>query len=85
MLFDHLHNLAGTIGVLAILYGYYGLQSEKLKFDDYLYLLLNAVGSFLIVLSLLIEFNLSAFFMELAWVFVSLYGLYKRWIKSEKK
>lgn len=84
MLLGHLHNLAGTLGVLAILYGYYGLQSEKLKFDDYLFLLLNAIGSFLIVLSLLKEFNMSAFFIELAWVIVSLFGLYKRWIKDKK-
>lgn len=85
MLFSYLHNIAGTIGVIAILYAYYELQLEKLRFDDYVYLLLNAVGSSLIVFSLLVEFNLSAFLMELAWVFVSCFGLYRRWIKDKKK
>ncbi len=38
-------------------------------------LLLNLVGSCLVLLSLLKTFNLSAFLMEAAWALVALFGL----------
>jgi drug/metabolite transporter (DMT)-like permease len=38
-------------------------------------LLLNFVGSCLVILSLLRTFNLSAFLMEAAWALVALFGL----------
>ncbi len=72
-------DIAGLIGVTMLLWAYVLLQSQKAKFDDYVFLGLNAGGSFLIVVSLLREFNLSAFFIEAAWVAVSLFGIYRRW------
>jgi len=39
--------------------------------------LLNAVGACLIVLSLLVNFNLSAFVMEVFWVLISCVGIYR--------
>lgn len=72
-------DIAGLIGVTMLLWAYVLLQSQKTKFDDYVFLGLNAGGSFLIVVSLLREFNLSAFFIEAAWVAVSLFGIYRRW------
>lgn len=69
----------GLVGVTMLLLAYFLLQSEKVRFDDYLFLGTNAAGSFLIVISLLREFNLSAFFIEAAWVAVSLFGIYRRW------
>jgi len=72
-------DIAGLIGVTMLLWAYVLLQSQKAKFDDYVFLGLNAGGSFLIVVSLLREFNLSAFFIEAAWVPVSLFGIYRRW------
>jgi len=40
-----------------------------------LYSLLNALGASLIILSLLDNFNLSAFLMEAFWVLISLVGV----------
>lgn len=73
-------DIAGLIGVTMLLWAYVLLQSQKAKFDDYVFLGLNAGGSFLIVVSLLRQFNLSAFFIEAAWVAVSLFGIYRRWM-----
>jgi len=41
------------------------------------YLLLNAVGAMLVMISLMFRFNLSAFLMEAFWLLISLYGLAK--------
>jgi hypothetical protein len=53
------------------------LQLEKLSISAVSYLLLNAVGAVLVIISLMFRFNLSAFFMEAFWRLISLYGLTK--------
>ncbi|MGB4866345.1 MAG: hypothetical protein WBP38_10680 [Hyphomicrobium sp.] len=78
-------DVLGIVGVVAVLAAFYSLQTKRAAFDDYSYLLLNTVGAFLIVLSLIQDFNLSAFLMEMAWVLISLYGLYQRWRRPPPK
>ncbi|KAB2940843.1 MAG: hypothetical protein K8F92_09145 [Hyphomicrobium sp.] len=77
-------DIGGMIGVMMLLWAYFLLQSQQVKFDDYAFLGLNATGSCLIVISLLREFNISAFLIEVAWVAVSLYGIYRRWRRNEE-
>jgi hypothetical protein len=38
---------------------------------------MNAIGASLIVVSLLVDFNLSALLMEVFWVLISLIGVYR--------
>lgn len=47
-------------------------------------LLLNLVGSCLVILSLLRTFNLSAFLMEAAWALVALFGLIRVLIRRHR-
>ncbi len=47
-------------------------------------LLLNLVGSCLVILSLLRTFNLSAFLMEAAWALVALFGLIRVLIRRRR-
>jgi len=71
------YDLAGVVGVVMILIAYLLLQMGRMGALDLRYSLLNLAGALLIVLSLVFEFNLSAFLMEAAWVFISLLGLYR--------
>jgi hypothetical protein len=66
----------GNIGVLLLMIAYLLLQLNKLS-NGLVYSLVNAVGAGLIVLSLLSNFNLSAFLMEVFWVLISLIGIYR--------
>jgi len=68
-------DLAGNIGVLLIVIAYLLLQLEKLSSSAFSYLLLNAVGAVMVIVSLMFRFNLSAFLMEAFWLLISLYGL----------
>lgn len=72
------HDLVGNIGVLCILGAYQFLQLEKLAADNTTYLVLNGVGAALILVSLIFEFNLSAFLIQSAWLLISLFGLARR-------
>jgi predicted membrane protein len=68
-------DLVGNIGVLLMVFAYLLLQLEKLSSSAVSYLLLNAVGAVLVIISLMFRFNLSAFLMEAFWLLISLYGL----------
>jgi hypothetical protein len=67
----------GLLGVGIIVVTYLWLQLGKLRSDALAYSLLNAIGASFIVLSLLVDFNLSALLMEVFWVLISLVGVYR--------
>jgi len=71
------YDLAGNIGVLMMVGAYLLLQLEKISSSAVSYLVLNAAGAVLVILSLMFHFNLSAFLMEVFWLVISLFGLAK--------
>ena len=68
-------DIFGIAGVILLVITYLLLQVNKLQSAGLLYSLLNALGASLIILSLLDNFNLSAFLMEAFWVLISLVGV----------
>lgn len=69
------HDIAGSVGVLLILGAYLLLQLGRIQSDFVMFSAANALGSGLIILSLLQSFNLSAFVIEVCWLLISLYGM----------
>lgn len=72
-----LFDFAGNIGVLMMVIAYLLLQLDRLSSSSVTYLLLNAAGAVLVMISLVFRFNLSAFLMEAFWLLISLFGLGK--------
>ena len=70
-------DLVGLLGAALLMIAYLMLQLNKLSSDGLAYSLLNAIGAGLIVLSLLGNFNLSAFIIEVFWVLISFVGIYR--------
>ena len=70
-------DLVGNVGVLLMVIAYLLLQLEKVSGSNASYLLMNAAGAVLVMISLMLRFNLSAFLMEVFWLLISLYGLGK--------
>ena len=69
------HDLLGIIGVILILASYILLQLEKLSATSFLYSATNGLGALLVLVSLIYEFNLSAFIIEAFWLLISIYGV----------
>ena len=69
------HDLLGNLGVIIILWCYLSLQLGKVDAQDMWFSLLNSIGAMLILISLLYEFNFSAFLMELFWLLISMFGI----------
>ena len=70
-------DLIGNIGVIVLMIAYLMLQLNRLSSSGLAYSVLNAIGASLIVVSLLVNFNLSAFLMEVFWVLISCVGIYR--------
>ncbi|HEY4292038.1 CBU_0592 family membrane protein [Luteibacter sp.] len=70
------HDWAGLFGVTLVLVAFFLLQAHKLSGQGYAYQVMNLLGAFGILLSLIFgTFNLSAFIQELAWFLISVYGI----------
>lgn len=70
-------DIVGNIGVVCFLSAYFLLQKGVVLHNQASYLLLNLAGALLLIFSLLVNWNLSAFLLEAAWALISIYGLYK--------
>lgn len=75
----------GVVGVLLILIAYAGATSGKLDARRAPALLLNLAGALLILVSLAVDFNLSAALMEGAWALVAVIGLVRLALGGPRK
>ncbi len=71
------HDFVGNLGVFLILLSYFLLQLDKIDPKSLGYSVLNAVGAVLICFSLYFDFNLSSFVIEIFWLAISLFGIYR--------
>lgn len=69
------YDLVGTAGVVSILLAYFLLQTERWSGQSLSYSLVNLIGSVMITISLIYDFNLSSFIIEVAWIAISIYGI----------
>ncbi len=76
-----IYDFFGMAGVVLLLIAYYQIQTGKVTIDNVSYSWFNLVGSSLIVVSLMVDFNLSAFAIEVAWIVISLIGLVRYYKK----
>ncbi|WP_249352566.1 MULTISPECIES: hypothetical protein [unclassified Rudaea] len=73
------HDWVGMFGVVVTLTAFFLLQAGKLHGTGFIYQAMNAVGAAAVVLSLIYNFNLSAFIVETVWVAISIYGMVRGW------
>ena len=69
------YDFVGNVGVFLLLAAYLLLQLNKITSNQISYSLMNAVGAILILVSLIFEFNLSAFAIEFFWLLISIVGI----------
>ena len=72
-----LHDVVGTIGVVLIVGTYFLVQIGRLRAEALSYSVANGLGAALILLSLMVEFNWSAFLVEFFWLLISLIGVWR--------
>jgi hypothetical protein len=78
-------NFLGIIGVILMLAAYMLIQTNRMSSASMSYSLLNAIGSFLVLVSLFFYWNLPAGIIESAWLILSLYGLAKALMRHKER
>ena len=76
------YDLLGNVGVFFIIISYLLLQLNKIESSNIFYSLMNLIGASLVIISLIENFNMSAFVIEVFWVGISAIGLIKHFINK---
>jgi hypothetical protein len=71
------YDILGTLGVAVIILTYAMLQLGRIRSEQVLYSLLNAVGASLILVSLYFDFNFPSVVVEAFWLLISIFGIGK--------
>lgn len=71
------YDILGTVGVAVIILTYILLQLGRVRSEQLIYSVLNAIGASLIIISLYFNFNFPAFVVEFFWLLISLFGIGK--------
>lgn len=79
-----IYQVIGFIGMLFIIWAYFLLQIEKYTITSFSYQILNLVGAILLLISLFVHFNLGSFIIEVFWIIITLYGIYKNYKENKK-
>lgn len=72
-----LPDIVGMIGVCSILASYWLLQRGTFKPDLLYYYVMNGGGAALVVFSLFFDWNTSAMVIEVAFVLISIWAIFK--------
>ncbi len=63
--------------MLFVVYGYFLLQANRYDHNSLRFQLINLFGAVLLLISLFVHFNLGSFIIEVFWIIITLYGIYK--------
>jgi len=70
-----LHDVIGNLGAIMIVGSYFLVQIGKMSATGITYTGLNGLGAAFIMISLMFDFNMSAFVVEVFWLLISLVGM----------
>ena len=77
------YDFVGNIGIVFIVAAYLGVTMEKLSPKKASFHVMNGAGALLILVSLYYAFNLSSFIIEIVWLIISAYGLWRAYRQRE--
>lgn len=67
----------GIVGVVLILIAYFLLSTDRWPANSMRFQFLNFLGAWLILYSLYFHWNLASVVIEVAWIFISMVGMYR--------
>lgn len=76
-IFAYIPDVVGLIGVGLVLFAYMLLQTNKWTSKDFSFSITNFIGSVCILFSLFFHWNLSSVVIEIMWLLISAYGVWK--------
>jgi len=80
-----IYQIIGFIGMVFIVYAYFLLQIGKYDSKSLRFQYINLIGAVLLLISLFVHFNLGSFIIEVFWIIITLYGIYKNYTEKKKE
>lgn len=80
---EKLSDGVGILGVILLLLVYFLLSTNRISSNQIAYQIFNLTGAAFILFSLLFHFNLASILLEIAWISISLIGIYKILTKAK--
>jgi len=77
-------DVVGILGVSIVLFVYYLLQVEKITIKDLSFSAINALGSLMILYSLLYSWNFASVLIEVVWILISIIGIVNYFKRQNK-
>ena len=65
----------GLVGMICVVLAYLAVERDWLNNKDIQFYIINLIGAILLLLSLLINFNLGSFVIEIFWITISMMGI----------
>lgn len=81
----NVHDVVGVVGSMLIVVTYLLLQLRMVSVAELRYSVLNALGAGLIIYSLSVNFNLSAFIIEAFWLAISMIGIVQNYRAARRR
>ena len=63
------------IGMACVVFAYLAVERNWLNNKDVKFYVINLIGAVLLLISLLINFNLGSFIIEIFWIIISMMGI----------
>ena len=64
-----------VIGMACVVLAYFAVERDWLDNKDVKFYIINLVGGIFLLISLLINFNLGSFIIEIFWIIISMMGI----------
>jgi len=71
------HEIIGVIGAMLYLYSYASVQLKRAYARTFEYSALNFLAALFVLISLTSYWNLASAIIQISWILISLYGLFK--------
>jgi predicted membrane protein len=79
---QNIAHLIGIIGMACVVFAYFAAERDWLDNKNVKYYLINLIGAILLLISLLINFNLGSFIIEIFWIAISIRGIINSYQKK---
>lgn len=72
---QNIGHIISLIGMACVVAAYLAVERDWLNNRDVKFYIINLIGAILLLISLLINFNLGSFIIEIFWIIISIMGI----------
>jgi len=72
---QNIGHTTGVVGMACVVFAYFAVERDWFNNKEVKFYVINLIGAVLLLISLLINFNLGSFVIEIFWIAISIFGI----------